>query len=173
MTLNLIQFQHCHGQGHLPSDQAAQCPLHHSDPVWVPQKTFFCSMCISMQSFPNTAMSLTLTIPCVQTTGHKIMWSGAGTGYPGRWLSHQSWRCSTNVVVLKDMVRWGNIGCRRTVRLDDLGGVFQQWWFHDSVIGKTSKIQEVSAHQWRFSWVPGLLLCVLWKQTEESEPIIS
>ena len=36
---------------------------------------------------------------------------------------HRPWRCLE--VVLRDMVWWGNIGGRWTVRLDDLGGLFQ------------------------------------------------
>lgn len=36
-------------------------------------------------------------------------------------------------VVLRDMVWWGNIDGRCTIRLDDLGGLFWPWWFYDSM----------------------------------------
>ena len=62
-------------------------------------------------------------------------WSGTGTGYPRRWWSHWPWsiqetfRCCTEghgLVV--------NTGDRWTVGLDDLGGLFQCWWFYYSMV---------------------------------------
>ena len=37
-------------------------------------------------------------------------------------------------ITVKDMVYWGDNGGRWMVGLEDLGGLFQPWFFHDSVI---------------------------------------
>ena len=50
-------------------------------------------------------------------------------------------------VILKYMVLWGNIGDRWTVGLDDLGGLFQPWWFYDSIGGKVQPLLPYHQHQ--------------------------
>lgn len=37
-------------------------------------------------------------------------------------------------IVVKDMVHWGDNGDRWMVELEDLGGLFQTWFFHGSMI---------------------------------------
>jgi len=61
-------------------------------------------------------------------------WSGAGTGCPGRWWSHCPWRYSEMFRCTEGHGLVGNVGDRWTVGMDDLGGLFQPWWFYDFML---------------------------------------
>ena len=62
------------------------------------------------------------------------MWLGSGMGaHGGSGVTtpgsvQETFRCCSEGHGLE-----GNIGDRRIVGLDDLGDIFQPWWFYDSV----------------------------------------
>ena len=63
-------------------------------------------------------------------------------GFPGRWWSYQSWRVPETFRCTEGHGLVGKYWW--TVGLDDLGGLFQPWWFYDSMIFFQNTIEQRS-----------------------------